>query len=62
MDFERFSVLTFDCYGTLIDWERGILDALAPILRVHGVAIEAFALLEAFAQLESEIEAGPYLN
>jgi len=27
-----FSVLTFDCYGTLIDWEEGIWDALQPLL------------------------------
>ena len=30
LDFERFSHLTFDCYGTLIDWESGILAALRP--------------------------------
>jgi hypothetical protein len=27
-----FEVLTFDCYGTLIDWETGILKALRPLL------------------------------
>ena len=27
LDFSRFDVLTFDTYGTLIDWERGLLDA-----------------------------------
>ena len=26
------SVLTFDCYGTLIDWEAGIWDAFQPLL------------------------------
>ena len=28
MDFDAFEALTFDCYGTLIDWETGILEAL----------------------------------
>jgi FMN phosphatase YigB (HAD superfamily) len=28
-----FSVLTFDCYGTLIDWEESIWDAFQPLLR-----------------------------
>lgn len=29
--FEGFEVLSFDCYGTLIDWENGILNALRPL-------------------------------
>lgn len=32
LDFGRYKVLTFDCYGTLIDWESGILNALRPLL------------------------------
>ena len=36
LDFRRFHCLTFDCYGTMIDWESGILAALAPIVRRHG--------------------------
>ena len=30
--FDRYRVLTFDCYGTLIDWESGILSAVRPAL------------------------------
>jgi 2-haloacid dehalogenase len=59
--FDRFDALTFDCYGTLIDWERGLLDALAPVLRRHGVTIADDRLLTLFAAAESETEAGPYL-
>ena len=54
-------VLTFDCYGTLIDWEAGIRAALGGILRAHGVEPASDALLEAYAAAESEAEAGPYL-
>ena len=32
LDFDRFDALTFDCYGTLIDWEAGILAGLRPVL------------------------------
>jgi 2-haloacid dehalogenase len=60
LDFDAFDLLTFDCYGTLIDWERGILDALAPIFAAHGVAPAAPAVLEAYGELESAIEAGEY--
>ncbi|HSL98217.1 MAG TPA: haloacid dehalogenase type II [Candidatus Deferrimicrobiaceae bacterium] len=59
-DFDRFDVLTFDCYGTLIDWETGLLDALRPILAEHGVEASDERVLEAFARRETAIEAGPY--
>lgn len=62
MDFGRFEALTFDCYGTLIDWERGILEALAPLLSAHGAPHPGDdALLERFAAEESRVEAGPFL-
>jgi 2-haloacid dehalogenase len=61
MDFTAFEALTFDCYGTLIDWERGILDALAPVLRAHGADVGGEeATLELFGRLEAGVEAGPY--
>jgi 2-haloacid dehalogenase len=61
LDFDDFDVLTFDCYGTLIDWEAGILAAIRPILEAHGVdAGPDDGILEAFARHEAEIEAGPY--
>ena len=36
LDFSRFKILTFDCYGTLIHWEDGILRCLHRILAAHG--------------------------
>src|SRR5438270_7291118 len=60
LDFNHFQVLTFDCYGTLIDWESGILGALQPILAAHGKQIEDPRLLELYGELEAEGEAGPY--
>jgi 2-haloacid dehalogenase len=60
MDFSRFDTLTFDCYGTLVDWEAGILAALRPILAAHGVALADEALLALYGELESAIEAEPY--
>jgi 2-haloacid dehalogenase len=60
LDFERVEALTFDCYGTIIDWETGILAALRPVLERGGVVAEDDALLEAFGRAEAGIEAGPY--
>ena len=60
LDFDRFDVLTFDCYGTLIDWETGLLEAMRPILAAHGIEAPDDALLEAFAREEAALEAGPF--
>jgi 2-haloacid dehalogenase len=60
LDLGRFEVLTFDCYGTLVDWEAGILDALRPVLAAHGAEIADEELLETYGRHEAEIEAGPY--
>ena len=60
LDFDRFDVLTFDCYGTLIDWEAGLLAALRVPLGAHGIVAPDDEVLEAFARHEAELEAGPY--
>ncbi len=60
LNFDDFAVLTFDCYGTLIDWETGIWQALQPILAAHSVPMEADKALELYGVLESEAERGDY--
>ena len=60
LDWTRFEALTFDCYGTLIDWERGILEAARPLLRRHGVACDDERLLAAYAAAESAAERPPF--
>jgi 2-haloacid dehalogenase len=60
IDFGRFDALTFDCYGTLIDWERGILNAFQLVLSRFDVPPAEDELLEHFARHEAEIERGPY--
>jgi 2-haloacid dehalogenase len=62
LEFGRFGALTFDCYGTLIDWEAGILAALRAVLEPRGVAPGDDRLLESFARHEAAAEAGPYLR
>ncbi|MGH2737899.1 MAG: haloacid dehalogenase type II [Actinomycetota bacterium] len=57
-DFDRFEVLTFDCYGTLIDWETGILAALRA--GPEGWPASDDELLERFAVHEAEAERGEY--
>ena len=52
--------MTFDCYGTLIDWETGIWEALRPVLAAHQVDLQPEQALELYGELESAAEAGPY--
>jgi 2-haloacid dehalogenase len=59
IDFERFEALTFDCYGTLVDWESGILEALRPLLGAAERAADE-ELLERFGGFESEAEVGVF--
>ncbi len=62
VDFGRYEVLTFDCYGTLIDWETGIVDAFRAVLAPRGIEPPADELLEAYGQAEADAEDGPYLR
>ena len=59
-DFSPFRIITFDCYGTLINWEAGILDAIQPILIARGALITNVDILRLFADLEGEAESGEY--
>ena len=61
-DFGRFDALTFDCYGTLIDWETGILASLRHSLAGSGVEPSDDELLERYSGAEAAAEAGPYLR
>jgi 2-haloacid dehalogenase len=55
VEFDAFDALTFDVYGTLIDWETGIAGWLRPFAEASDDE-----LLESFARHEAELEAGPY--
>ena len=57
----RYEVITFDCYGTLIDWEAGIAEAFRTAGRADGVALDRQAVLAAYAQIEPAIQARGYL-
>lgn len=55
-----FTILTFDCYGTLIDWERGIADAFLTEATADGVGLQADRVLEAYGQVERLVESEAY--
>lgn len=57
LDFSRFEILTFDCYGTLIDWEAGMLPVLHRILSAHGKTLDDATLLKLYGDFEQKAEA-----
>jgi len=58
--FENFTHLTFDCYGTLIDWETGILRAVKAVLVQHNRSVQDAEILQLYAKAEAAEEAGAY--
>lgn len=57
MRLTDFNTLTFDCYGTLIDWESGIHTALQPLVARTGKPPSRDAALETFGRHEAAQEA-----
>lgn len=57
MHLRDYQALSFDCYGTLIDWETGILATLLPWAQEAGLGLDGEALLLAYADHEAAVEA-----
>ena len=60
LDFNRFEVFTFDCYGTLINWEDGILGCLRRILAARDKNIDDATILQLYGDFEARAEHGEY--
>jgi 2-haloacid dehalogenase len=60
LDFNRFEILTFDCYGTLINWEEGILRCLHRIFAAHGKNLDDPTVLKLYGDFEARAEQGEY--
>lgn len=57
---EQIQVITFDCYGTLIDWETGIWNAFREAAAGDGVRLDSDQVLDRYHTVEAMIERGPY--
>lgn len=62
MPLDSIRLITFDCYGTLIDWETGMLRALRPLFSRAERSISDAEILEQYGEAEAELELGPYLR
>jgi 2-haloalkanoic acid dehalogenase type II len=55
-----YDVVTFDCYGTLIDWDRGILGAFERVVAETGGGLDPRRALEVYEEVEAQVEAERY--
>jgi 2-haloalkanoic acid dehalogenase type II len=55
-----YDILTFDCYGTLIDWESGLAAWFEKAAAADGVAVAPSAAVAAYAEIEPDVEAKAY--
>ena len=56
MELSDFEALSFDCYGTLIDWEAGIAAVLGPWATAAGLHLSTEELLAVYARHEAQVE------
>jgi 2-haloacid dehalogenase/putative hydrolase of the HAD superfamily len=57
-----YDIVTFDCYGTLIDWESGIASAFIAEAARAGVTLQRDAIIDAYMQVEPEVEAAAFMT
>lgn len=55
-DADRFEWLSFDCYGTLVDWETGICRAVSDVLASYGVKLSYVEILSRFSEVEPVVQ------
>lgn len=60
MSARTYDVITFDCYGTLVDWEGGITRAFAEVAADDGLIVDPQTVLAAHAEIEPRIQRAGY--
>lgn len=56
----KCEIITFDCYGTLIDWEKGISEAFVAAAAADGHSLDGRKVLESYSRTERKVEADAY--
>jgi 2-haloacid dehalogenase len=60
MNWQQFEWISFDCYGTLIDWESGILGYMRPLLHAKNCSASDSQILNLYSELEPREQSKPY--
>jgi len=62
MDYSKIKLLSFDCYGTLIDWQKSVTDILTPFFNQFQVEFDRKEIFETFLEADRELESGEYMT
>jgi 2-haloalkanoic acid dehalogenase type II len=60
MEADNFEIITFDCYGTLVDWETGIINAFEQAAAADHVELRSDQIINSYAAEEMTVEAMAY--
>lgn len=60
-NFKKYKLISFDCYGTLIDWEQGLGSAMRVLLNDKANSFNMEEALQLYASAEAELEQGSYM-
>ena len=60
MDFEQYQIISFDCYGTLIDWKKAVLNILGSVISKYHIEVEREALFTMFLEADRSVIADEY--
>jgi 2-haloacid dehalogenase len=61
MDYSKIRLLSFDCYGTLIDWRKSVLDILEPFFKEHTISFSRDRLFTAFLEADRRLTGAAYI-
>lgn len=62
MDFKQFKILTFDCYGTLIDWKSSVLGIIQPVLLDYSIEMPDTGLFNLFLEADRDTISKDYIT
>ena len=60
LNFDKYEALSFDCYGTLIDWETGITDAVRSVTESYGLDLTNSQILSLYSEIEPKVQQTEY--
>jgi 2-haloacid dehalogenase len=60
MDFNKFKIISFDCYGTLIDWKKSLMDIMTPFIKRHKLEISRDQLFDMFFKADQKCTCEDY--
>jgi len=62
MDFKQFEIISFDCYGTLIDWRSSVLEIIRPVLLEYSIEMSDEGIFYLFLEADKDTISDKYIT